>query len=448
MKIHSFLKSVLSNFSSAKENSQLLESHSFLSYVGVYSKLVFGFVFMLGLSGTLFSQGCLNPDDLHNSPCTSCLYDFGGGAGNIVPCGPSANTTSSVPINHENGNTVAPLEVCGGLLDSPNDDVLWVSFLINTGGSFEWQTVAGADKFYWEMYYSSTQPPDDGSSNDPNTTDCNNLVFYKCGTQFTGWEVEATPDPTKQWRYYIAYYFQSTDKDKEGDGVVKIRKSCGLACADNDIAVVASDDVCILGSPGTVLTATASGGGGSYSYSWLPIDGLDDPNSATPTATPGTTTTYTVTVVGVDGCPAADEVAVNVGGCCDADAGTISLFGQLTSCDSSLDSYSFIASPGANAPSPGYALILVDMEGNIQLFDDSPDNTNEYNFLFSSLDKGMYFVYALSYDGDISTYLTAKIGNPVSGIQTEIDGGLCADLIYGGNNNKITVLRCGTFPQN
>ena len=48
------------------------------------------------------------------------------------------------------------------------------------------------------------------------------------------------------------------------------------------------------------------------SYSWLPVEGLDDPSSANPIATPAQSTTYTVTYRDAQGCSATDEVRVNV----------------------------------------------------------------------------------------------------------------------------------------
>jgi gliding motility-associated-like protein len=48
-------------------------------------------------------------------------------------------------------------------------------------------------------------------------------------------------------------------------------------------------------------------------YSWSPIEGLDDPNIANPTASPSITTTYTLTVTGGD-CSNTNTVTVNVGG--------------------------------------------------------------------------------------------------------------------------------------
>lgn len=54
-------------------------------------------------------------------------------------------------------------------------------------------------------------------------------------------------------------------------------------------------------------------------FSWSPIDGLNDPNIANPTATPSETTTYVLTVSNAEGdCAETDEVVVTVGGIADA----------------------------------------------------------------------------------------------------------------------------------
>jgi len=58
---------------------------------------------------------------------------------------------------------------------------------------------------------------------------------------------------------------------------------------------------------------TASGGtGSSYSYSWSPTTGLNSATIANPTASPATTTTYTVTVNDGVSAPVTDSVVVSV----------------------------------------------------------------------------------------------------------------------------------------
>ncbi len=56
-------------------------------------------------------------------------------------------------------------------------------------------------------------------------------------------------------------------------------------------------------------TLNASGG---VSYSWSPTAGLSNPNIRNPVANPSSTTTYTVTVTGSNGCTATDQVTITV----------------------------------------------------------------------------------------------------------------------------------------
>ncbi|MBN2682565.1 MAG: PKD domain-containing protein [Bacteroidales bacterium] len=73
-----------------------------------------------------------------------------------------------------------------------------------------------------------------------------------------------------------------------------------------------TDSVTICAGQPTPLLAS-----GGTSYVWSPATGLDDPNSASPIATPTVTTTYTVTVTGGNpDCPGSDiaSVVVYVGG--------------------------------------------------------------------------------------------------------------------------------------
>ena len=73
-------------------------------------------------------------------------------------------------------------------------------------------------------------------------------------------------------------------------------------------------EVCL----GAATQLNASGG---VIYSWSPTTGLDNPNIANPTASPNSTTTYTVTVTNLDGCIGTDEVTVSVNGFIAANAG-------------------------------------------------------------------------------------------------------------------------------
>ncbi|GIV34383.1 MAG: hypothetical protein KatS3mg031_1918 [Chitinophagales bacterium] len=60
---------------------------------------------------------------------------------------------------------------------------------------------------------------------------------------------------------------------------------------------------------GTPLLLSGSGG---ISYQWSPVSGLDNPNIATPTATPSDTTEYILTVTDLHGCQSQDTVVINI----------------------------------------------------------------------------------------------------------------------------------------
>lgn len=75
-------------------------------------------------------------------------------------------------------------------------------------------------------------------------------------------------------------------------------------------ATIAPITICTGSS--AMITASASGGnGGAYSYTWSPSTGLDFTNIANPTASPATTTVYTVIATDINGCTAA-PVSVTV----------------------------------------------------------------------------------------------------------------------------------------
>ena len=61
-------------------------------------------------------------------------------------------------------------------------------------------------------------------------------------------------------------------------------------------------------------TPVASGGTAPYTYSWAPSTGLSSATVANPTASPASTTIYTVTVTDFQGVTVTDAVAVTVGG--------------------------------------------------------------------------------------------------------------------------------------
>jgi uncharacterized repeat protein (TIGR01451 family) len=90
------------------------------------------------------------------------------------------------------------------------------------------------------------------------------------------------------------------------DSVVVTVIGAPTADAGDDEEICPGGSVVIGGDP------TASGGTPPYSYSWTPTEGLDDATLANPTASPASTTTYSVLVTDDNGCEASDSVTVTV----------------------------------------------------------------------------------------------------------------------------------------
>ncbi|MCE3279869.1 MAG: hypothetical protein K0S44_2060, partial [Bacteroidetes bacterium] len=68
------------------------------------------------------------------------------------------------------------------------------------------------------------------------------------------------------------------------------------------LTLAAISDVTICTGGSTPLTATPNGGTGSYNYSWSPATGLTSTNTANTTASPASTTTYTIVVTDANLC--------------------------------------------------------------------------------------------------------------------------------------------------
>jgi len=68
--------------------------------------------------------------------------------------------------------------------------------------------------------------------------------------------------------------------------------------------------ICTTAGQTASLNAAVTGTATPFSYQWTPSSGLNNPNTATPVASPSTTTLYTVNVTDVHGCKASDTVRV------------------------------------------------------------------------------------------------------------------------------------------
>jgi len=126
----------------------------------------------------------------------------------------------------------------------------------------------------------------------------------------TGLSATNTPTPIASPTATTTYTVVGTDANgcTSTDEVTVIVGGNAQANAGADVTV------CV----GAATSLNASGG---VTYSWVPTTGLDNPNIANPTASPNTTTTYTVTVTNLEGCIGTDQVTVSVNGFIAANAG-------------------------------------------------------------------------------------------------------------------------------
>lgn len=69
----------------------------------------------------------------------------------------------------------------------------------------------------------------------------------------------------------------------------------------------AGENIAICNGDNTQLSAT-----GGVTYTWLPTNGLSDPNISNPIANPTSTTTYTVFITNVNGCTDSDDITITV----------------------------------------------------------------------------------------------------------------------------------------
>ena len=94
------------------------------------------------------------------------------------------------------------------------------------------------------------------------------------------------------------------------DAVGQTASDSTTVTVGTQLAAEAGPDKTIASGGSTVLEGSAAGGSAPYTYSWSPALGLSDPNLAQPTASPTSTTLYTLTVTDSLGQTATDSVSV------------------------------------------------------------------------------------------------------------------------------------------
>jgi hypothetical protein len=123
-----------------------------------------------------------------------------------------------------------------------------------------------------------------------------------------GLDDPSAPNPIASPASSTAYCVTVTDSKgcSDYDCMVLTVNPNPTADAGPDREICQGGSVVIGGSP------TASGGTPGYTCNWSPATGLDDPAKCNPTASPGSTTTYQVTVTDSKGCTDTDSMVLTV----------------------------------------------------------------------------------------------------------------------------------------
>jgi len=122
----------------------------------------------------------------------------------------------------------------------------------------------------------------------------------------TGLTVEVCPGETTTYTAEVVYTTCFDSTVVETDDVTVTVLSTLIVDAGPDQTICIGETADLGGNP------TCSGGSPPYSYEWDPSASVADPNAANTTATPSSTTTYTVSVTDAGGCEAADMITITV----------------------------------------------------------------------------------------------------------------------------------------
>ncbi|MGM0650305.1 MAG: PKD domain-containing protein, partial [Bacteroidota bacterium] len=271
---------------------------------------------------------------------TSITVDFGTSSGDVCvtadnACGAGTASCETITVSDPVVTISGDTEICDG-----------ESTTLTAGGgtSYEWSTgstsasidVSDADT------YTVTVTDENGCTGiDDVTVTVNSNPTADAGSDETicsGGSVEIGGSPTASGGSGSGYSFAwspstglsstSVANPTANPGSTEtytVTVTDGTGCTATDVVTVTVEDnpivnagddetICSGGSVEIGGSPTASGGSGSgYSFAWSPATGLSSTSVSNPTANPGSTETYTVTVTDGSGCTASDVVTVTVG---------------------------------------------------------------------------------------------------------------------------------------
>lgn len=105
------------------------------------------------------------------------------------------------------------------------------------------------------------------------------------------------------WDYLLATATDGNGNSSKLSDVIQISDPC----ITNPVIANAGANITIITGESVQIGSNSVNG---YTYSWLPIEGLNNPNIANPVANPTSTTIYTLTVTDENGCIASDKINV------------------------------------------------------------------------------------------------------------------------------------------
>lgn len=176
------------------------------------------------------------------------------------------------------------------------------------------------------------------------------VVLEVNGDPGVNWTI--TPDTyldTDTGSIYIAVPLETTTYTITGIGgeCGDVTTEITLVVDNAEVADAGPDEDICFG-----LSTTLNGTGGTE-YLWEPSTGLDDPESATPEASPTSTTTYFLTTFDEYGCPAYDTMKLTVNPLPDVDAGDDGRFcvdGEYQLLATGAETYVWSPATGLNDP--------------------------------------------------------------------------------------------------
>jgi hypothetical protein len=172
------------------------------------------------------------------------------------------------------------------------------------------------------------------------------------------------------------------------------------AFAGKDTLVCSGHSVTLGGEP------TALGGYSSYMYLWSPPDGLNDPTSANPVATPGSSKTYMLTVKDGQGCVAVSFVNVRIDPCLGVDGN--SLNSNIRVFPNPTSGVFTISGLGPLSSTPTRVQILNRLGQVVYSSDFSTGPTGELKIEPKMLESGVYFLRIRLADKTISQRLVIR----------------------------------------